>query len=540
MALLRRRSSLGTAHARLDQIILLERALREDAREVLRGVSSQHVLADLGSALESSGAHAHKDWYHLSRPCESLDCFVSHSWRQGRWMKNMALANHLHWKVALLLAALSIVATAAAFPFWAPANLCTVESDFTMIYVRASAIMIIPGVVYLAMVLWGQRITFVHANCFVDKMCIHQTDLRLKEHAIKSFDLFLRFSRRMVVLWSPTYLQRIWCTYELATFNRIHYDAASRIDFVTEWGAPFTLCMTLLCAIFGPPFQYLAFCTLPFMSQVFGPVWGYVVNVGVVFVLMVIAGSSIIYMEATSHLQMVNELRTFRLADAGANSADDVATVHRLIELTWASEPGATDGGARFEAFVRGRLATLVVSWHGEATQLPYEKLLVSYFPILALGLMIAQVCDPGMLAMWGYRVPDDLPAWGLRWVLFSVELWGGVIPIANVCAQRAIVRCVQRGWRPATCIATGTLAYDGALVALVAVAAITTFEHPHAGPLLPLAGFATLGLLVLATWRRAWGLVASDEKRDDGDLRAYGRLEERAAAAAPAAAAAE
>ena len=115
-------------------------------------------------------------------------------------MKTMALANHLHWKVALLLAALSIVATAAAFPFWAPANLCTVESDFTMIYVRASAIMIIPGVVYLATVLWGQRITFLHANCFVDKMCICQTDLRLKEHAIKSFDLFLRFSRRMVCL----------------------------------------------------------------------------------------------------------------------------------------------------------------------------------------------------------------------------------------------------------------------------------------------------------------------------------------------------
>ena len=545
MALIRRRSStdspsLGTAHARLDQIILLERALREDAREVLRGVSSQHVLADLGSALESSGAHAHKDWYHLSRPCESLDYFVSHSWRQGRWMKTMALAKHLHWKLALLLAALSIVATTAAFPFWAPPDLCTAESDFNADWLRASAIMIIPGVVFLATVLLGQRIIFLRADCFVDKMCINQTDLRLKQHAIKSFDLFLRFSRRMVVLWSPTYLQRLWCVYELATFNRIHYDAASRIEFVTEWGGPFTLGMTLLLTIGGPPSQYVAFCTLPFMSQVFGPVWGYVVNVGVVYILMVIAGSTIIYMEVTSHLQMVNQLRTFRLADAGANSADDVATVHRLIELTWASEPGATDGGARFEAFVRGRLATLVVSWHGEATQLPYEKLLVSYFPILALGLMIAQVCDPGMLAMWGYRVPDDLPAWGLRWVLFSVELWGGVIPIANVCAQRAIVRCVQRGWRPAACVAAGTVAYDGALVALVAVAAITTFEHPHAGPLLPLAGFATLGLLVLATWRRAWGLVASDEKRDDGDRRAYGRLEERAAAAAPAAAADE
>ena len=175
---------------------------------------------------------------------------------------------------------------------------------------------------------------------------------------------------------------------------------------------------------------------------------------------MVLIGSSIIYMEATSHLQMVNQLRTFRLAEAGANSADDVATVHRLIDLTWASEPGATDGRARFEAFVRGRLATLVVGWHGESTQLPYVVLLVSYLPLLSLGLLIGQACDPGMLAMWGYRVPDDLPAWGLRWVLFSVELWGGVIPIANVCAQRAIVRCVQRGWRPAACVAAGTLAY--------------------------------------------------------------------------------
>ena len=56
--------------------------------------------------------------------------------------------------------------------------------------------------------------------------------------------------------------------------------------------------------------------------------------------------------------------------------------------------------------------------------------------PLLSLGLVVAQACDPGMLAMWGYRVPDDLPAWGLRWVLFSVELWGGANPIAAAIAQ--------------------------------------------------------------------------------------------------------
>ena len=144
---------------------------------------------------------------------------------------------------------------------------------------------------------------------------------------------------------------------------------------MTEW-ALFTLGTTLLIAIGGPPLQYVAFCAAVHVA-VFGPV-GYVVNVAVVYWPMVVIGSSIIYMEATSHLQMVKQLRTFRLADAGANSADDVATVHRLIELTWASNP-APPTAARFEAFVRGRLATLVVGWHGEATQLPYVVILVSY-----------------------------------------------------------------------------------------------------------------------------------------------------------------
>ena len=279
----------------------------------------------------------HKDWYHLSRPCESLDCFVSHSWRQGRWMKTMALAIHLHWKLALLLAALSIVATAASFPFWAPSNLCTAQSDFTMIYVRASAIMIIPGVVFLAMVLWGQRITFARADCFVDKMCICQTDLRLKEHAIKSFDLFLRFSQRMVVL-SPTYLQRLWCVDSRRQPD--HCDAASR-DRVR----PGTRAVHLqhdAADCDRRPLSVLAFCTLPFMSQVFdhggatSSTWASCIQ----------WSSSAPSSSMSIALQMVNQ-RTFRLADAGASSADDVATVHRLIELTWASEPGATDGRAR-------------------------------------------------------------------------------------------------------------------------------------------------------------------------------------------------
>ena len=45
---------------------------------------------------------------------------------------------------------------------------------------------------------------------------------------------------------------------------------------------------------------------------------------------------------------------------------------------------------------------------------------------------MIGALCDPGMLAMWGYAA-DDHPAWAARWTLYGLELWLGV----RVCAIR-------------------------------------------------------------------------------------------------------
>ena len=103
-------SPLGTAHRRLEQIMVLERALRHDARDILRSVSTAHVLAGLGAVLSSDGGiagGATQDLYELSRPCETLDYFVSHSWRQGRWIKLFALCKHLHWAFAF---ALSVIA----------------------------------------------------------------------------------------------------------------------------------------------------------------------------------------------------------------------------------------------------------------------------------------------------------------------------------------------------------------------------------------------------------------------------------------------
>ncbi|CAE7383334.1 unnamed protein product [Symbiodinium sp. CCMP2456] len=53
---------------------------------------------------------------------------------------------------------------------------------------------------------------------FLDVLCIHQTDQRLKSEGLLNICAFLKNSDSMLVLWDPTYVERLWCVFELAAF----------------------------------------------------------------------------------------------------------------------------------------------------------------------------------------------------------------------------------------------------------------------------------------------------------------------------------
>ena len=55
---------------------------------------------------------------------------------------------------------------------------------------------------------------------FLDKLCIAQHDVALKEQGILGLAAFLDIADELTVLWSPRTLQRLWCVYELSTFLR--------------------------------------------------------------------------------------------------------------------------------------------------------------------------------------------------------------------------------------------------------------------------------------------------------------------------------
>ncbi|CAE7217559.1 unnamed protein product, partial [Symbiodinium pilosum] len=73
--------------------------------------------------------------------------------------------------------------------------------------------------------LWQQRLTFL------DRLCIPQDDAEKKSQCIYGLASFLNKSDDLIVLWSPRYFSRLWCTYEIACFL-MHRKEAHRIHFL--------------------------------------------------------------------------------------------------------------------------------------------------------------------------------------------------------------------------------------------------------------------------------------------------------------------
>ena len=68
-------------------------------------------------------------------------------------------------------------------------------------------------------------------SLFLDKLCIHQGDRKIKLKAINNVDHFLAHSTSMLLLWDTTYFERLWCVFEVAIFLALNRKSPS-ITFV--------------------------------------------------------------------------------------------------------------------------------------------------------------------------------------------------------------------------------------------------------------------------------------------------------------------
>ncbi|CAK9037153.1 Uncharacterized protein SCF082_LOCUS22032 [Durusdinium trenchii] len=68
------------------------------------------------------------------------------------------------------------------------------------------------------------------SSVFVDRVCVNQFDPQMKVEGIISLGAILKSSSSMLVIWDESYVERLWCLFELAAFLKAHEEEAGRSE----------------------------------------------------------------------------------------------------------------------------------------------------------------------------------------------------------------------------------------------------------------------------------------------------------------------
>jgi hypothetical protein len=182
--------------------------------------------------------------YDLSGQVPWLGRFVSHSWRAGGKMKVASLFALYNAAAAIraeLLTSALVVALLAAglLPAWTN----SVRNDMFNVFSPGSPERIAFSgwctvgslTAYTSTLLWWQPVcnsllrwrgrsgeaALLDSGVFLDKLCIHQTDLEKREKGIRSIGAYLMRSHSLLILWDPSYFTRTWCVFEVAVYRKL-------------------------------------------------------------------------------------------------------------------------------------------------------------------------------------------------------------------------------------------------------------------------------------------------------------------------------
>ena len=368
--------------------------------------------------------------YLLSKPVHAIDCFISHSWRTCGFDKKLVLAFFLHSRVAALVSFLFLFTSSAIVynRFSGTPTLCQQRTtdEWLIDCVWSGGVVIGTGLSFLLTLRFGQHLPFTGLTFFMDKVCIHQGDHELKSRAMQSLDIFLLYSRRMLVMWAPDYFNRLWCVYELATYLKLHPDGMKRVVFLPTWMPRFAFLTTIVLGVQMPILGMVN--TGPLLAwgmRVAGPFWGWILvhNLAVV-VPAATAGGYMCYTKARRHAYMIEQMRHFDTNTAMCQEESDKLFLLDLIELMWRSSEGTRDGIQQFEHFVRETLPVQLISVVGTRTAIPYHFLVISYLCMIHVHFMFGLMCDEHMVQNWGYAsaypdVHDRYRAFVADWLLY-------------------------------------------------------------------------------------------------------------------------
>ncbi|CAE7641948.1 unnamed protein product, partial [Symbiodinium pilosum] len=153
------------------------------------------------------------------------DAFLSHTWMtHGRW-KFLSLLLHFGWPTLLVAWALGatvafILSLVGLLPLFASWEARAIDFDE---HIPLGCWVMLSG----GLATWVGAALFPYLRCgpshicFLDFLCIHQTDVSKMQQGIRSIGHYLAASAELHVLWSNPYLSRLWCVFELAAYRKL-------------------------------------------------------------------------------------------------------------------------------------------------------------------------------------------------------------------------------------------------------------------------------------------------------------------------------
>lgn len=354
--------------------------------ETVRGGSfsarstSMRSTATFGRGISRTDAAA---LYARSKPAPLHGCdrFISHSWSSSRRAKHLALLYTHHHTGALVLAC-------GLFLFAAvPALTRHVSEDAAGRYASHEAFDFLigwPCVLYAAVLLFGHRLPAVlgvslRQSCFLDRLCIHQSDGVLKQLGVEHLDVALRSCRELTVLWSEDYFERLWCIFELAIASREL--GPLRIKFVPLWLPPFLLVVSAASVVAVVVAFAVERSALYLRLLHAHGAWGAASLWIVVGALPSLVTCALLRVKVRSHERSMAQVSLFALDSARVSVESDRPIVEAELTNLWGSTRA-------FETYVRTELHEHVRAAIGAPFAIPYGWMAFMFLPYACLGVV--------------------------------------------------------------------------------------------------------------------------------------------------------
>mmetsp|Transcript_53561 Transcript_53561/g.148942 ORF Transcript_53561/g.148942 Transcript_53561/m.148942 type:complete len:646 (+) Transcript_53561:82-2019(+) len=365
-----------------------------DDHTLLRGTPPSVLLECFGKRLRGSAgglgsvSQEGDAEYAKSYVVNELDVFLSHSWHAPWFQKYVLLLLQFNLlpslTVAIVVGVLLCIMqrrfnrlgdgeVGLHFSFMGPCVVCGGLASFVGTLLSWHWIF--------------EKVGACRAAIFLDKVCIHQSDIQRKEQGIKSICAIVDASKSMLVAWDPTYFTRLWCVYEISAFKFANADANLVIrsmhlpHFLGAFGYVSNLAFVVYHLLSVARYWeavVLVFFTLPISPVVFG-----------------------FRMFAKERKDLKSQLRNFSICDTesfccankhvhpetGMNLICDRTVVYNSI-AQWYGNGNIRIGLQKFDEMIRGRLKEDLHRTLGKSWKIPYKYTLVVGLPPFLLHLI--------------------------------------------------------------------------------------------------------------------------------------------------------